>query len=51
MGIYALVGMHPFGRASLPAIELGNATRRDIVEYFVRVNFTGVAQSTDHRKH
>ncbi|ENH3412308.1 DUF262 domain-containing protein [Escherichia coli] len=40
-----------FGRASLPAIELGNATRHDIVEYFVRVNFTGVAQSTDHRKH
>lgn len=40
-----------FGRASLPAIELGNATRREIVEYFARVNFAGVAQSPEHKEH
>lgn len=40
-----------FGHTSLPAIELGNATRREIVEYFARVNFAGVAQSMEHKEH
>jgi len=40
-----------FGHASLPAIELGNTTRREIEEYFARVNFAGVAQSMEHKEH
>ena len=38
-------------KASLPAVTLDDATRSDLLNYFIAVNFTGVAQSEKHKQH
>nr|UVN09975.1 MAG: protein of unknown function DUF262 [Bacteriophage sp.] len=38
-----------FGRPTLSAAILDDATEKDRIAYFVAVNFTGVPQSEDHR--
>lgn len=38
-----------FGRPTLSAVILDDATVRDRIAYFVAVNFTGVPQSEEHR--
>ncbi|MEG0097845.1 MAG: DUF262 domain-containing protein [Citrobacter sp.] len=39
-----------FGRPTLTAVILDDATTKDRIEYFIAVNFTGVPQSEEHRK-
>lgn len=38
-----------FGRPTLSAVILDDATEKDRIAYFVAVNFTGVPQSEEHR--
>lgn len=40
-----------FEKTSLPAVTLDDATRSDLLNYFIAVNFTGVPQSEDHKQH
>ena len=40
-----------FGSASLPAVELNNASRAQLLEFFYTTNFSGVAQSEAHKAH
>ncbi|EGV4406626.1 DUF262 domain-containing protein, partial [Salmonella enterica] len=40
-----------FGRRSLPAIVLDEVTYKDRLAYFMAVNFTGVPQSEEHKRH
>ncbi|HDL7425711.1 TPA: DUF262 domain-containing protein [Yersinia enterocolitica] len=40
-----------FGKTSLPAVILNNASRDDMLNYFIVVNFTGVPQSEEHKLH
>lgn len=39
-----------FGRPTLSAVILDDATEKDRIAYFVAVNFTGVPQSEEHRQ-
>ncbi|EPL8679438.1 DUF262 domain-containing protein [Klebsiella michiganensis] len=39
-----------FGRPTLSAVILDDATAKDRIAYFVAVNFTGVPQSEEHRQ-
>ncbi|EQC3953031.1 DUF262 domain-containing protein [Klebsiella pneumoniae] len=39
-----------FGRPTLSAVILDDATEKDRLAYFVAVNFTGVPQSEEHRQ-
>ena len=39
-----------FGRPFLPLITLDGANRDEILDYFIAVNFTGVAQSHQHKR-
>lgn len=39
-----------FGRPYLPLITMENATRQEILDYFIAVNFTGVPQSNAHKQ-
>lgn len=38
-----------FGRPYLPLITMVNATKEQILDYFIAVNFTGVPQSNKHK--
>ncbi|ECJ2405139.1 DUF262 domain-containing protein [Salmonella enterica subsp. diarizonae] len=40
-----------FGRHSLPAVVLDEVTYKDRLAYFMAVNFTGVPQSEEHKRH
>ncbi|MBJ9640742.1 DUF262 domain-containing protein [Citrobacter sp. FDAARGOS_156] len=40
-----------FGRPTLTAVILDDATTKDRIEYFIAVNFTGVPQSEEHKRH
>lgn len=39
-----------FGNTELTAIELDKASRADMIDYFLTVNFTGVPQSVEHHQ-
>ncbi|QGZ16211.1 hypothetical protein Hena1_00350 [Erwinia phage Hena1] len=38
-----------FGRPYLPLLTLEDATKEEILDYFIAVNFTGVPQSNKHK--
>ncbi len=38
-----------FCSASLPAVELNNASRAQLLEFFYTTNFSGIAQSEEHK--
>lgn len=40
-----------FGRPSLPAVVLDGVSYKDRLAYFMAVNFTGVPQSEQHKRH
>ncbi|HHQ6598096.1 TPA: DUF262 domain-containing protein [Serratia fonticola] len=40
-----------FGKTGLPAVILDDASRDDLLNYFIAVNFTGVPQSEEHKRH
>lgn len=40
-----------FGRRPLPAVVLDEVTYKDRLAYFMVVNFTGVPQSEEHKRH
>lgn len=39
-----------FHNIGLPYYDLNNGTEKDKLDFFYRVNFTGIAQSEEHRK-
>ncbi|HHG9960346.1 TPA: DUF262 domain-containing protein [Yersinia enterocolitica] len=40
-----------FGHTSMPALILDDASRDDLLSYFIAVNFTGVPQSDEHKRY
>ena len=39
-----------FGRPYLPLLTMENASKKEILDYFIAVNFTGVPQSNAHKQ-